>query len=150
VQVAIPVIGLAAHRLYHYRLVGSTASGTIAGVDQVFATGRFALRGITRNTRPRRLTSRPYVLTTAGTLRLPAGFPPAQACTGVVRIRYQSGRRTVVRVVVPVIPLNGLCRYFTQVTIQRSLSGPVHVRARFLGNALLTPRSAHSQTIRVG
>ena len=45
---------------------------------------------------PRRLRTRPYVLTTTGTLRLPTGFPPAQACKGVVRIRYLSGRSTVV------------------------------------------------------
>ena len=145
--VSFGVGGLAAHRLYHYRLVASTSSGTIAGSDAVFDTGRFAPRGVTRNTTPRRLRSRPYVLTTTGRVRLPSGFPPVFACKGVVRIRYQTARRTLVNVVVP---LNGACRYFTRVTIRRSITGSFRVRARFLGNALLTPHSARSQRIRVG
>ena len=147
VPVSFGVSGLAAHRLYHYRLVATTQSGTNNANDRVFVTGRFAPRGVTRNTTPRRLRSRPYVLTTTGRVRLPSGFPPVFACKGVVRIRYQTARRTLVNVVVP---LNGACRYFAQVTIRRSISGSLRVRARFLGNALLTPRSARSQKIRVG
>jgi hypothetical protein len=146
VAVAAPVGGLADHTLYHFRLVASNASGTIAGNDVVFVTSRFA-PGLTRNASPRHLSRRPFVLTIGGSLQLPAGFPPSQACQGVVQIQVKKGRRTVVSTQVFV---GGTCRYGTRVVVPRSVSGTVHVRARFLGNALLTPHSARSQNVRVG
>ena len=141
IPVSFPVAGLATHRLYHYRLVATSRSGTAAGVDQVFTTGRFAA-GLTRNTRSRGS----HVLTSSGLLQLPGGFPPAQACQGVVRIRFQTARRTLANVRVAV---NTLCRYTARVTIRGSFRGRLRVRARFLGNALLTPHSARSQTVSV-
>lgn len=146
VSVSAPVGGLADHTLYHFRLVASNSSGTIAGNDVVFVTSRFA-PGLTRNATPRHVTRRPFLLTIGGTLQLPAGFPPSQACQGVVRIQVQKGRRTVITTQVFV---GGTCRYGTRVIIPRSVTGTVHVRARFLGNALLTPHSAKTQNVRVG
>jgi hypothetical protein len=146
VPVAVPVGGLADHTLYHFRLVASNSSGTIAGNDVVFVTSRFA-PGLTRNSAPRHLRQRPYLLTIGGSLQLPTGFPPSQACQGVVRIQIQKGSRTVVSTQVFV---GGSCRYGTRVIVPRSVSGTVHVRARFLGNALLTPHSAKTQNVRVG
>ena len=46
--------------------------------------------------------------------------------------------------------VGGGCRYGTRVIVPRSVSGTVHIRARFLGNALLTPHSAKTQNVRVG
>ena len=146
VAVAAPVGGLADHTLYHFRLVASNSSGTITGADVVFVTSRFA-PGLTRNARPRHLTRRPYLLTVGGSLQLPAGFPPSQACQGVVRIQIQKGRHTVISTQVFV---GGNCRYGTRVVVPRSVSGTVHVRARFLGNALLTPHSARTLNVSVG
>jgi hypothetical protein len=146
VAVAAPVGFLADHTLYHFRLVASNASGTITGNDVVFETSRFA-PGLTRNATPRHLTRRPFLLTIGGRLDLPSGFPPSQACQGVVRIQVKKGRRTVVSTRVFV---GGTCRYGTRVIVPRSVSGTVHIQARFLGNALLTPHSAKSQSIRVG
>jgi hypothetical protein len=146
VPVNFPITGLADHTLYHYRIVASNSSGTQTGADQVFVTARFA-PGLTRNARPRHLSSRPYTVTVGGTLRPPAGFPASQSCKGVVSIRFQTSRRTVISTQVFV---GGNCRYGTRVIIPRSVSGTVHVRARFLGNALLTPHSARTLNLSVG
>ena len=146
VSVAAPVGFLADHTLYHSRLVATNSSGTISGNDVVFVTSRFA-PGLTRNATPRHLTRRPHLLTIGGSLQLPAGFPPSQACNGVVRIQVQKVRRTVVSTRVFV---GGTCRYGTRVIVPRSVSGTVHIRARFLGNALLTPHSARTQNVTVG
>ena len=147
VPVGAGVFGLTPHRLYHYRLVASTRSGTTPGEDRVFDTGRFAPRGVTRNARPRHVARR-GVVTITGALHIPSGFPPVDTCKGQVRIRILSGRRIRVRAATPL--LAGLCRYVAQIRLPRSVSGSVHVQARFLGNALLTPRSARTQTITVG
>ena len=146
VSVSAPVIFLADHTLYHYRLVASNASGAIAGNDAVFVTSRFA-PGLTRNARPRHLRKRPYSVAVGGTLQLPAGFPPDQACKGVVSLRFQAGRRTVNSTQ---LFLGSNCRYGTRVILPRSLRGTVHVTARFLGNDLLTPQSAKTLTLRIG
>ena len=81
------------------------------------------------------------------TLQLPAGFPPDQACKGVVSLRFQAGRRTVNSTQ---LFLGSNCRYGTRVILPRSLRGTVHVTARFLGNDLLTPQSAKTLTLRIG
>jgi hypothetical protein len=146
VSVSAQVGFLPDHTLYHFRLVASNASGTIAGNDVVFVTSRFA-PGLTRNARPRHLRKRPYSVAVGGTLQLPAGFPPNQACQGVVSLRFQAGRRTVNSTQVFLGPN---CRYGTRVILPRSVSGTVRVTARFLGNALLTPQSARTQTLRIG
>jgi hypothetical protein len=146
VSVSAPVAFLADHTLYHFRLVASNSSGTITGNDVVFVTSRFA-PGLTRNATPRHLRRRPHLLTIGGSLQLPAGFPPSQSCQGVVQILVQKGRRTVVSTRVFV---GGACRYGTRVIVPRSVTGTVHVRARFLGNALLTPHSAKTQNVSIG
>jgi hypothetical protein len=146
VPVSFPIAGLADHTLYHYRLVASNASGTQTGADQVFVTSRFG-PGLTRNATPRHPRSRPYVVTVGGRLQLPPGFPPEQACKGVVGIRFQNLGRTVISTQVFV---GGDCRYGTRVIVPQSVRGTVHVRARFLGNALLTPHSARTQNIIIG
>ena len=146
VPVSTPVTRLTDHTLYHFRLVASNASGTIAGNDVVFVTSRFA-PGLTRNARPRHLSRRPYVLTVGGALQLPTGFPTSQGCQGVVQLLVQKGRRTVVSTRVFV---SANCRYGTRVIVPRSVSGTVHVRARFQGNALLTPHSARTLNVTVG
>jgi hypothetical protein len=146
VSVSAPVGGLADHTLYHSRLVASNASGAIAGNDVVFVTSRFP-PGLTRNARPRHPRSRPYIVTVGGTLQLPAGFPPDQACRGVVSLRFQTSRRTVVSTQVFV---GGNCRYGTRVIVPRSVRGTVHLTARFLGNELLTPHSARTLNLSIG
>jgi hypothetical protein len=146
VSVSAPVAFLADHTLYHFRLVASNSSGTITGNDVVFVTSRFA-PGLTRNATPRHLRRSPHLLTIGGSLQLPAGFPPSQSCQGVVQILVQKGRRTVVSTRVFVA---GTCRYGTRVIVPRSVTGTVHVRARFLGNALLTPHSAKTQNVSIG
>jgi len=146
--VRFAISGLQSHRVYHYRLVASGAGGTSVGADQVFITGRVRPRLLSARTRPRRLRSRPYVLTTRGRLHIPSGFPPLQSCSGVVRIRYTSAGRTLATVRVP---LTAQCGYRASVRItRRAHRGQLRVAARFLGNTLLRSRSARSRLIRVG
>jgi hypothetical protein len=147
VSVSAPAIFLADHTLYHVRLIASNSSGTVTGSDVVFVTSRFA-PGLTRNAKPRHIVGRPpHILKITGDLQLPAGFPPSQSCQGVVQILVQKVRRTVASTRVFVGPT---CRYGTRVVVPRSVGGTLHVRARFLGNSLLTPHSALTQNVRIG
>ncbi len=142
------ISGLQSHRIYHYRLVATGAGGTSVGADQVFITGRVKPRALTARTKPRRLGSVPYVLTTRGRLRTPSGFPALQSCSGVVRIRYTAAGKTLATVRVP---LTAHCSYQTTVSIAaHAHGGKLRVAARFLGNTLLKARSARSQLIPTG
>lgn len=143
--VRFPISGLQSHRVYHYRLVATGAGGASVGTDQVFITGRVRPGLLTARTKPRRLSSRPYVLTTRGRLRIPSGFPRTQSCSGVVRIRYTAAGKSLATVRVP---LTAHCGYKTTVSIAASAGGgKLRVAARFLGSTLLKPRSARSQLI---
>ena len=146
--VRFSIVGLQSHRVYHYRLVATGPGGTGAGTDQVFITGRVRPRRLTARTRPRRVRSRPYVLTTHGHLHIPAGFPPVPSCSGIVRIRYTSGGKTLATARVG---LTAHCGYraTTRITRRASASG-VRVAVRFLGSPLLRGRSAPSRVIGVG
>jgi hypothetical protein len=146
--VRFPISGLQSHRIYHYRLVASGPGGESVGADQLFITGRVTPRLLTAHTRPGRLRSLPYVLTTRGHLHIPSGFPPPQSCSGVVRIRYTSAGKTLATIRVP---LTAHCGYRTTTRIRgRAHGGAMRVAARFLGSTLLKSRSATSRLIRVG
>lgn len=146
--VTFPIVGLQAHRIYHYRIVATSSGGTAIGADQVFITGRAHARGVTRSTSPRRLLHRPYTLSTHGRLRIPTGFPVPQSCAGRIRVRYFVGRTTLA---VAHVPLAFNCTYFATATLPRVIgSKHVNVSVRFLGNGLLIPRSAPTESIAVG
>lgn len=146
--VVFAIVGLQAHRIYHYRIVANSTGGSAIGADQVFITGRAHARGVTRDTTPRRLRQRPFTLSTRGRLRIPRGFPVPQSCAGRIRVRYFVGRRTLA---VARVPLAFNCTYFAKATLTGAVgSKHVHVAVRFLGNGLLIARAAQGETVRVG
>lgn len=146
--VRFPISGLQSHRIYHYRLVAGGVGGTSLGADAVFITGRVTSAQLTARTKPRRLGSLPYRLTTRGGLHIPSGFPRGQSCNGVVRVRYTSAGKLLA---VARVALTPHCRYRATATItSRAQGSHVRVAARFLGSTLLKSRSAPSRLIRIG
>ncbi len=94
----VPLYVLAPGAIYHFRLVAThPGSATTYGADQTFMTypsprPQPAIVASTRTSHHRR---RPYVLTTTGSLRLPAWLPTQYACNGDVTIRFFRGPRQV-------------------------------------------------------
>jgi hypothetical protein len=139
--------GLAAHRIYHYRLVASNRGGTTVGADALFITGRVRPRAVTASTVPRRLRHRPYRVTTRGRLVIPTGFPPPDSCRGPVTIRYRLLGRTVATVHAGLSPQ---CTFAASARLH-TLTRAAHVRVYVLfgGNSLLLPHRARVQTITI-
>lgn len=101
---------------------------------------RFAPRSVTAKT-----TRRGLRFTTTGRVRRPTGITSKQACgTGNVRVQIKSGRKTLSS---HRVRLSRLCTYRARVTL-RSRKPKLSVRVRFLGNAVLAPRSAKTITLR--
>jgi hypothetical protein len=139
--------GLAAHRIYHYRLVASNTGGTAVGADALFITGRVRPRAVTANTVPHRLRHRPYRVTTRGRLVIPAGFPAPDSCRGGVAIRYRLAGRTVATVRAGLSPQ---CTFAAKARLH-TLRRAAHVRVYvlFRGNSLLRPHRARVDTITI-
>jgi hypothetical protein len=102
----------------------------------------------TRQRRDRRL---PYRFRVAGTLVLPAGLDRREACAGGrVRISLRGKRRTVAS---RRVKLRRDCRFAAVATARgRGAEGGARLKlnTRFLGNALVKPRSARSIVVRAG
>jgi hypothetical protein len=146
--VSFTLTGLEPHRIYHYRLLATNKDGTAVGGDQLFITGRVRPGTISRNTRKRHLNGRRYALKTSGKLSIPRSFPTLQSCTGTVRVRFLSGSRLVRTVNAP---LSSDCHYAASTVISAKSGGSrIRVAPLFRGNALLTPRSARTQTVSIG
>jgi hypothetical protein len=76
--------------------------------------------------------------------------PRALICSGTVNVRYQKRNTTISS---RSVPLRADCTYRSRVTFKtllRTRQGVLRVRARFLGNAVLLPRSAPIRTVRAG
>jgi hypothetical protein len=87
--------------------------------------------------------------TTTGRLTLPAGVAPAQGCRGTVTVQIKAGRKTVST---RRVRLRSNCNYRSRVTFrirQRLRPRTLRRTVRFGGNAVMAPRSAPRQTLRI-
>ena len=106
---------------------------------------------LTARTTPRRDRKRPYRYTTTGSLLLPAGVTPEQACTtgGSVSIEFRVGKLRLPQTA----PLRPDCSFRTSIAFpsRRSLgNGRIAVSAKFGGNVVLGTAKAPSQKVRAG
>jgi Fibronectin type III domain len=151
--VSITLHGLAAGRIYHYRLVAKNAGGTSRGADLTFSTTtarqKRVVPGVTARTTPSRDRKRRLRFTVRGRVIPPKGVNASRACRGQVTVRFRDGRRTVV---LRQVKLSRNCRYRARVNLsaKRRLHSRLRVTVHFLGSPLLKPRWARSQIVRIG
>jgi hypothetical protein len=92
---------------------------------------------VTTRTSPSRVTHKPYVFTTAGTLHGATFIPAALRCAGTVGIRYYDGRRQVAFALASVGPN---CSFSTPVPFAKLIGhAPTALRVTidFRGNGYL-------------
>ncbi len=153
----VPIQGLAPGTIFHYRMVAIRAGFPPQyGLDQVFMTEpRIApTPHMSANTIPHRSRHRPFVFTTSGTISGLGGTLPQFACTGVVKIRFLHGFRTVDVSVAAVAPN---CTFSAQTILTRKPGHgsrrrrvPLVALIHFLGNGYLARAHAHPETVVVG
>jgi hypothetical protein len=114
------------------------------------SVGRFDPK-LTARTTPKRDRRRPYRYTTTGSVLLPAGVTPEQACSGggSVALEFRVGKLR--------LPMTAAvrpdCSFRTSIAFpsRRSLgNGRIAVSAKFGGNAVLGTAKAPSQKVRAG
>lgn len=151
--VSITLHGLAAGRVYHYRLVARNSGGTSRGADVTFSTPaarqKRVLPVVTARTTPRRDRKRRLRFTVRGRVVPPKGVNASRACRGQVTVRFKNGRKTIF---LRQVKLNRNCRYGVRANLsaKRRLRSRLRVTVHFLGSPLLKPRWARSQTVRIG
>jgi hypothetical protein len=151
--VSVPLHGLAARQLYHYRLVARNSNGISRGADRTFTTRaarRARLRpGLSIRTTPRRDRRRRFRFRVRGRLIPPAGITRSRACRGKVTVRFRAGRKTIV---LRQVRVSRRCRFGTRVRLRgrQRRHSTYKVTAHFLGNPVLKPRSTRRQIVRVG
>ncbi|MGH2843332.1 MAG: hypothetical protein ACRDKL_07065, partial [Solirubrobacteraceae bacterium] len=149
--VAASISGLRPGALYHYRLVVTTATGTVAGGDATFETvPRPGARGLTLAVRPKSARHMPHAFTARGRLMLPKGVSRAEGCGGSVTVRFTTAGKTLLR---QTESLNSACGYAVRTRFPGSRltgAGRIRVRASFAGNLLVKPRKARAVTVRYG
>lgn len=111
--------------------------------------GKFSPR-LSARTTPRRDRKRPYRYASSGSVVLPAGVDPEQACDGgTVQVQFKAGKLKV-----PMsAPVRPDCTFRTSIAFpsRRPLGkGRLVVSARFGGNDVLRPARAKSQRVRAG
>jgi hypothetical protein len=151
--VSVKLHGLAAGRIYHYRLVAKNAGGTGRGADLTFSTAaarqKRVLPAVTAQITPRRDRRRRLRFTVRGRVVPPRGVNTARACRGQVTVRFKAGRKTVS---LRQVKLSRRCRYRARVNLskRRHLGSRLRVTVHFLGSPLLKSRWARSQVVRIG
>ncbi len=106
--------------------------------------------GITFQVSPSRDRSLPYRFRTTGKLTRPAGVRQADACAGKVSIRVKAGKKTISTRRVSV---RRDCTFRSTVSFtikSRVKPGRLKYEVRFLGNAVLLPKSAARKFVRAG
>ena len=106
---------------------------------------------LTARTTPKRDRRRPYRYTTTGSVLLPAGVTPAQACSGggSVAIEFRVGKLRLPQTAT----LRPDCSFRTSIAFpsRRSLgNGRIAISAKFGGNTVLGTAKAPSQKVRAG
>ena len=129
--------------------VATDAASQVAVDRRAITVGRFIPTGLTSATTPARDRKLPYVFTTTGQLRLPAGVTAQQGCRGQVTVQIKAGKRTIST---REASLDSNCRYRSRVrfSVKRRLAPTLRVRARFPGNNVLGSRVAPVKTVKVG
>ena len=95
---------------------------------------------ITSKVSPKRDRTAPYTFTTTGTVTLPATVSPELGCTGTVTVQIKVRSRTVST---RRAKLSKSCTYRSKVAFGSRLRAKrLKVTARFLGNAVVLPRTA--------
>jgi ribosomal protein S6E (S10) len=151
--VSVKLHGLAAGRVYHYRLVAKNAGGTSRGADLTFTTAaarqKRVLPKVTATTTPRRDRKRRLRFTIRGRVIPPNGVSASRACRGKLTVRFRDGRKTII---LRQLRLSRSCRYSARVNLsaKRHLRSRLRVTVHFLGSPLLKPRWARSQVVRIG
>jgi hypothetical protein len=112
--------------------------------------GRFDPK-LTARTTPRRDRRRPYRYTTTGTVVLPAGVTPAQACAdgGSIAIEFRAGKLRLPQTA----SLRPDCTFRSSIAFpsRRSLGrGRLAISAKFGGNSVLGTAKARTQKVRAG
>jgi phosphodiesterase/alkaline phosphatase D-like protein len=151
--VAYTLTGLSPGTTFHYRLVAAHAGfGPELGADVAFTTvplKRFRST-VTARTVPGRARHKPYLFTTSGTVVPLVALPPGVGCTGVVKVRFLLGNRTVA---FRRAPVQANCTYLTGVGFRHRLDHAttrLRVKVHFAGNSYLRPASARTKRVRLG
>lgn len=149
-SVSFRVNSLAPHTTYHFRVVASNRVGTTFGPDTLAQTGPFPPGQLVVVTRPglaRR--SHPWYVT-RGHLVLGSGVSVAEGCgSGTVSVRFTSGRTTVARNSVNLVPGHCSFRLRTRALPRSRRVHLLRVHVSFSGNAILTPFAATSVLVRI-
>jgi hypothetical protein len=117
--------------------------GGASAQDTDYYTGRIT-PNLTLQVRPKRDRTPPFIFTASGKVgRKRAG---KSACRGRVTIRFRENGETLAVGEARVRPN---CRYSKRFRLQRE-GRNIKVKARFEGNSLLRPRTAHRKTVRAG
>jgi hypothetical protein len=107
-----------------------------------------SLRGVVRPARDRRA---PYRFRVTGGIQLPRVVTAAQACTtGFVSVQVKRGKRTIST---RRVRIRRTCGFSSTVTFRnrrRVGTGRLSVTVRWLGNAVLAPRTAQRVRVRAG
>jgi hypothetical protein len=151
--VSFTLTGLSAGTTYHYRLVASHPGvapqvGADVGLTTIPVV-RFHDRA-TAHTTPGRARHKPFLFTTTGAVVPAVAFPPGVACTGLVNVRYFSGRKAVA---FRRVPLQSNCTYGIQVGFRHLIGHrktQLRVVVRFTGNAYLRPANARTRGVKLG
>ena len=157
VTVAVPIAGLEARTIFHYRIValhGNTPPQP--GSDATFMTlPRHRPRpSIKARTTPLHDANKPFTFTTSGQVSGPNWIPSQYDCRGLVTVKFLLGNRTIGSTL---LPLDPTCRFSGQTAFSRlpghgALHPPVGltVVVRYNGNGYLTPRKATAETVSLG
>jgi hypothetical protein len=151
--VSYTLTGLAPGTTFNYRLVAShpgVAANT--GANMAFTTiplVRWRATATSRTT-PGRARRRPYLFTTTGTVVASVALPPGVGCTGLVAVRYFSGRKAVA---FRRVALQSNCTFGTQISFRHLIkhhTRGLRVLVRFGGNAYLRAAGARTRRVTLG
>jgi hypothetical protein len=155
VTVTVPISGLEAQTIFHYRILAEhTNTVPQGGADGTFMTlpRQRPEPKIKARTTPGKDAHKPFTFTSSGSIHGPSWIPSTYDCVGNVTVRFLLGTRRVGSTLIPLAPN---CKFSGQTVFNRipgHHGGPVTltVLVRFAGNGYLTPRRASAETVTLG
>jgi hypothetical protein len=151
--VSYTLTGLSPGTTFHYRLVAAHVGfAPDLGADVAFTTvplKRFRAK-VTARTVPERARHKPYLFSTSGTVVPLIALPPGVGCTGVVKVRFLVGNRSVA---LRRVPVQANCTYLTGIGFRHLIhhtATRLRVKVHFTGNSYLRPASARTRRVRLG
>jgi hypothetical protein len=125
--------------------IATDTAGQTATAIRPVRVARFTPRRLSARVTPTHDRRAPYRFRASGTLSQPTGVTRAQGCKeGIVSVRVRRGATTVST---HRTNLRRNCTYSTTVT---GRAGSLHIRAQFLGNGVLAPRTSSTRTVHAG